>query len=69
MRIIRKNLNVILFFAALLVTATGFAQQKTITGKVTDSQSGEPLPGVTIVIKGTTVGNHYQLRRNLLLIC
>lgn len=56
MRIIRKNLNVILFFAALLVTATGFAQQKTITGKVTDSQSGEPLPGVTIVIKGTTVG-------------
>lgn len=31
------------------------AQQKTVTGKVTDS-SGQPLPGVTVVIKGTTQG-------------
>jgi TonB-linked SusC/RagA family outer membrane protein len=30
-------------------------QQKSISGKVTDS-SGVPLPGVTIVIKGTTTG-------------
>ena len=30
-------------------------QQKSISGKVTDS-SGAPLPGVTIVIKGTTTG-------------
>ena len=30
-------------------------QKKTITGKVTDSK-GEPLPGVSIVVKGTTVG-------------
>jgi len=30
-------------------------QQKKITGKVTDS-SGAPLPGVTVVIKGTTIG-------------
>lgn len=32
-----------------------FQQQKTITGKITDS-SGAPLPGVTVVIKGTTQG-------------
>ena len=31
------------------------AQQKTISGKVTDS-SGLPLPGVTVLIKGTTNG-------------
>ena len=31
------------------------SQQKDITGKVTDS-SGSPLPGVTIVLKGTTNG-------------
>lgn len=31
------------------------AQQNTISGKVTD-EKGESLPGVTIVIKGTTVG-------------
>jgi len=30
-------------------------QQKTISGKVTDS-SGGPLPGVSIVVKGTTTG-------------
>ena len=30
-------------------------QQKTITGKVTDA-SGQPLPGVTILIKGTNSG-------------
>ncbi|MDD2226501.1 MAG: carboxypeptidase-like regulatory domain-containing protein, partial [Dysgonamonadaceae bacterium] len=30
-------------------------QQLTVTGKVTD-QSGQPLPGATIVVKGTTQG-------------
>lgn len=38
-------------------TAGEFSQQatKTVTGKVTD-QNGEPLPGVNIVVKGTTTG-------------
>lgn len=31
-------------------------QQQQVWGQVTDSQSGEPLPGVNIVIKGTTTG-------------
>ncbi len=56
MRIMRKNLKVLLFFIAVLTTTFGYAQVKTITGKVTDAQSGEPLPGVTIVVKGTTIG-------------
>lgn len=30
-------------------------QQKTVSGKVTDT-SGQPLPGVTVVLKGTTQG-------------
>jgi len=34
---------------------TSSQQQKTVSGKVTDS-NGEPLPGVTIVVKGTTRG-------------
>ncbi|MDP2335803.1 MAG: TonB-dependent receptor [Bacteroidota bacterium] len=33
----------------------GLQQQKSISGKVTDS-SGAPLPGVTVVVKGTTSG-------------
>lgn len=32
------------------------SQQKTLTGKVTD-QSGLPLPGVTVLVKGTTNGS------------
>lgn len=32
-----------------------FQQQKTVSGKVTDS-GGQPLPGVTVVLKGTTQG-------------
>ncbi len=42
----------------ILAPATLFEseqQQKKISGKVTD-ESGEPLPGVTVVIKGTTQG-------------
>ncbi|HBL75300.1 MAG TPA: SusC/RagA family TonB-linked outer membrane protein [Prolixibacteraceae bacterium] len=43
----------------ILTNSSGIAsvsqQSKTVTGKVTDS-SGEPLPGVTVVVKGTTNG-------------
>ena len=33
-----------------------FAQTTTITGKVTDSESGEAIPGVSVVVRGTTIG-------------
>ncbi len=56
MRIIRKNLKVVLFLVAMLSFSLSYAQVKTVTGKVTDADNGEPLPGVTIVIKGTTNG-------------
>jgi len=37
--------------------ASGALQQEIeITGTVTDAQSGEPLPGVNIVVQGTTTG-------------
>ncbi len=40
----------------LVLTGTGlFAQSRNIVGKVTDS-SGETIPGVTVVVKGTTQG-------------
>lgn len=45
-----------MFLIALFTSTEGFAQLKTITGQVTDEANGEPLPGVTIVIKGTTLG-------------
>jgi len=47
-----KNLLMILCF---LASASLFAQRITVTGRVTD-ETGSPLPGTTVVIKGTTVG-------------
>ena len=36
-------------------SGSGIQQQKSVSGKVTDS-SGSPLPGVSVVVKGTTAG-------------
>ena len=56
MRIIRKNLNVLILMLSLLLGNFAMAQQTVLTGKVSDSSSGELLPGVSIVVKGTTNG-------------
>jgi len=46
----------ILYFTLLLIlTIRSYAQDRVISGRLTDD-SGEPLPGVTILVKGTTVG-------------
>jgi len=49
-----KNFRFFLFSVILLFPAFMFAQQ-TISGTVTEA-SGSPLPGVGIIIKGSTVG-------------
>jgi TonB-linked SusC/RagA family outer membrane protein len=56
MRIIHKNLNVLILILSLLLGNYAMAQQSVLTGKVTDSSSGETLPGVSIVVKGTANG-------------
>ncbi|GET33174.1 SusC/RagA family TonB-linked outer membrane protein [Prolixibacter bellariivorans] len=45
----------LLLVAAMMVAFSSVAQKRTVTGLVTD-QSGAPLPGVNIVVKGTTNG-------------
>lgn len=47
-----------LFYSLLLFlfATTGFAQSYTISGKVFDSESKEPLPFVPVIIKGTSIG-------------
>ena len=51
--ITRKLLSLVLLM--FFMTSMAFAQQKTVTGKIID-QTGASLPGVTVLIKGTTVG-------------
>jgi TonB-linked SusC/RagA family outer membrane protein len=40
----------------LLVTSGAFAQSITVSGKITGSDDGAPLPGVTVLLKGSTNG-------------
>jgi TonB-linked SusC/RagA family outer membrane protein len=40
----------------IVITPTEALQQQTITGTVTDATTKEPLPGVNVVVEGTTVG-------------
>lgn len=47
---------VLLLAGFLLMGISGFAQMKTITGKVISSDDNSPIPGVSIVVKGTTQG-------------
>lgn len=39
----------------LLLAAQAHAQQKTVSGKVTNEQ-GQAMPGVQVVLKGTGIG-------------
>jgi TonB-dependent starch-binding outer membrane protein SusC len=41
---------------SLLFIAYAAAQDRTISGKVTDGQDGSPLPGVNVIVEGTTKG-------------
>lgn len=45
-----------LLFLAMLGTLYMAAQDRTITGKVTDQQTGKPLEGVSVKVKNTTSG-------------
>ena len=45
----------VLTLLMLFVVQSSFAQQQTITGKITD-EKGLVLPGVSIVVKGTNRG-------------
>jgi len=45
-----------LILIQLCFAFTVFAQNITVNGKVTDQESGEALPGVNVVVKGTTNG-------------
>src|SRR4030095_5600875 len=51
-----RLLKAIVLPCFLLLALTGFSQEKTITGKVTDSIDGSGLPGVSVTAKGSSTG-------------
>lgn len=48
----KKHLLTILLLCTCITL--GFAQNRVITGKVTDQKDGSPLPGVSVTVKGIT---------------
>jgi TonB-linked SusC/RagA family outer membrane protein len=48
--------NLLMLLLALSVTQASWAQERTISGKVTASEDNSLLPGVNVVLKGTTNG-------------
>ena len=49
----RYFVTVMLIFALI---GSAFAQERTITGKITSAENGLGLPGVTVMVKGTSIG-------------
>jgi hypothetical protein len=47
----------LIFFVVLSMLATSLhGQDRRVTGTVTDSSDGSTLPGVTVLVQGTTIG-------------
>lgn len=55
-KFIQMRLYAILVFILLSAFQPLFAQQASITGRVTDAKTGEGLPGVNVILKGKTIG-------------
>ncbi|MDX5437859.1 MAG: TonB-dependent receptor plug domain-containing protein, partial [Pontibacter sp.] len=51
-----RKLLLMSFVMVLTLVQQVYAQNRTITGKVTDQGTAQGLPGVAVIVKGTTVG-------------
>lgn len=59
LKIKRRSLatkSILSFLVIFFATVVGYAQELTISGKITNNESGEPLLGVNVILKGTSNG-------------
>lgn len=56
--------NILLACFLLVFTINAWAQDRTVSGKVTDSDTGESLPGVNVLLKGTGQGVNTDIDGN-----
>ena len=45
----------------LFASAVAFAQGRVVTGTVTSAEDGMPIPGASVIVKGTTIGTATDL--------
>jgi TonB-linked SusC/RagA family outer membrane protein len=53
-KILKRLMLLIIFISGINYS---YAQSKTVSGKVTSSEDGSPIPGVNIIVKNTTTGS------------
>jgi TonB-linked SusC/RagA family outer membrane protein len=51
-----KKALMLCFFLVSVLLQQAMAQSRAVTGTVTDQETGQGLPGVAVIVKGTTVG-------------
>jgi TonB-linked SusC/RagA family outer membrane protein len=54
-KLLQWNLLLMVFFS-LFTAGQAYAQERVITGKITSAEDGTAIPGVNVVVKGTTNG-------------
>lgn len=54
---IKNFVALILMSLSLLISVSGYAQSRQVSGKVTSSDDGTPIPGVNVRVKGTNTGS------------
>lgn len=62
-----KTKIILLALACLMLASFRFETDRTIMGKVTSAEDGSPLPGVNVVLKGTTTGTVTDVQGNYLI--
>lgn len=62
-----RIVGLICFILGLFSTATLLAQETIVQGKVTDATSGDPIPFVNVVFKGTSIGATTDFDGNFLI--
>ena len=51
-----KHLRKGMFLLLAFLSFSAFAQNRKVTGKITDKPSGQGIPGASVIIKGSTMG-------------
>jgi TonB-linked SusC/RagA family outer membrane protein len=59
-----KKILLSVLWVLLLIGSQAYAQNRTVTGTVTGSNDGQPLPGVTVVAKGSRIATQTGINGN-----
>lgn len=52
----KRIFTALMVFAGILACQSAFAQERVVTGRIVDASTGESIPGVNILLKGTAMG-------------